>query len=526
MSSSSAYSNVLLKSPVQAQTASVQKRDYQDDQLSTSFQQHFQDVRESVRNQDEPVARATPKKAAPTSANNHDKKSPQVHKADKNDSRDNVSKNEKSSDANEKVADQNADEKASIDKDSDSKTAAKKTTTDDDQAATASAEPVVATNPNTAPASPVGIAIAQIGTAESGTEAEAETTAENLIAPTGKTGVLAGDSDKAGDTKNGLTTLSTVDQTKVEKSGSDKVGADTDISLANAQIAAANTQTQPSANVDAAAGQAPGILAGAGVVQTKPATDQVTAPTDDATEADSLSLLANPPEGGKSSAKTVAATDVKVATSSDSAPTQILDTKSSFEKALQNLVHSESSGRDESTSLSAAQTTSSTTSSTNVLDAMQRFSDAQTPAARSFVVQTAVPVPVGQPQWSQAVGEKVLWLAAQNVSAAEIHLNPENLGPMQVKVSVNQDQTTVNFTSHHPVVREVLDQNMGRLRDMFSEQGLNLVNVDVSDKSFSRQQGDSKDQKGQANTNDVNVEEEAPVAMTAIVQKRLVDHYA
>jgi len=515
MSSSSAYSNVLLISPLQAQTASVQKRDYQDDQLSTSFQQHFQDVRESVRNQDEPVARATPKKAAPTSANNHDKKSPQVHKADKNDSRDNVSKNEKSSDANEKVADQNADEKASIDKDSDSKTAAKKTTTDDDQAATASAEPVVATNPNTTPATPGGIAIAPIGTAESNTEAEAETTAENLIAPTGKTDVLAGDSDKAGDTKSGLTTLSTADQTKVEKSGSDKIatGSDTDLSQVN-QITTANVQT--------------GVLADAGVIQPKSTTDQVTATpaTDDATEADSLSLLANPPEGGKSSAKTVAATDVKVATSPDSTSTQVLDTKSSFEKALQNLVHSESSGRDESTSLPAAQTTSSTTSTTNVLDAMQRFSDAQTPAARSFVVQTAVPVPVGQPQWSQAVGEKVLWLAAQNVSAAEIHLNPENLGPMQVKVSVNQDQTTVNFTSHHPVVREVLDQNMGRLRDMFSEQGLNLVNVDVSDKSFSRQQGDSKDQKGQANTNDVNIEEEAPVAMTAIVQKRLVDHYA
>jgi flagellar hook-length control protein FliK len=97
---------------------------------------------------------------------------------------------------------------------------------------------------------------------------------------------------------------------------------------------------------------------------------------------------------------------------------------------------------------------------------------------------------------------------------------------LQVKVSVNQEQATINFTSHHAVVREVLDQNLGRLRDMFSEQGLNLANVDVSDKSFSRQQSDSKDQKGQAGTNDGTHDDETPAAVSAIVQQRLVDHYA
>ena len=124
------------------------------------------------------------------------------------------------------------------------------------------------------------------------------------------------------------------------------------------------------------------------------------------------------------------------------------------------------------------------------------------------------------------MGEKVLWLAAQNVSSAEINLHPKDLGPMQVRVSVNQEQTTVSFTSHHAVVREVLDQNLNRLRDMFSEQGLNLVNVDVSDKSFSRRQGDAQDQKAQGGSQDVASEEETVVAMSAIVQQRLVDHYA
>jgi flagellar hook-length control protein FliK len=163
---------------------------------------------------------------------------------------------------------------------------------------------------------------------------------------------------------------------------------------------------------------------------------------------------------------------------------------------------------------------------TSLTEPLVRIVESQSPAARSFVAQTGVPVPVGQPQWSQAVGEKVLWLAAQNVSAAEIRLDPPDLGQLHVKVSVNQDQATVTFTSPHPAVREALDQQLNRLREMFSEQGLNLVNVDVSDRS-APQQGQDHDHGERAGaSSDTDDEELTPVAMTPITSTRLVDHYA
>jgi flagellar hook-length control protein FliK len=152
--------------------------------------------------------------------------------------------------------------------------------------------------------------------------------------------------------------------------------------------------------------------------------------------------------------------------------------------------------------------------------------DAPIPSARSFIVQTAVPTPLGQPQWSQAVGDRVLWLAAQNITSAEIHLNPKDIGPLQVNVSVNQDQATVSFTSHHAVVREVLDQSLNRLREMFTEQGLNLANVDVSEKSFARQQGDAKHEDGRVNHQDALTDEEETVLTSAVTHHRLVDYYA
>lgn len=163
---------------------------------------------------------------------------------------------------------------------------------------------------------------------------------------------------------------------------------------------------------------------------------------------------------------------------------------------------------------------------TAAVESLTRLTEAQSPAARAFVVQTGVPVTVGTPQWSQAVGDKVLWLAAQNVSAAEIRLDPPELGPMQVRVSINQDQASVTFTSPHPVVREALDQQLNRLREMFSEQGLNLVNVDVSDKSFAQQEREQKESAKNQTGTELDDDDLVPVGLSQTISTRLVDHYA
>jgi flagellar hook-length control protein FliK len=166
------------------------------------------------------------------------------------------------------------------------------------------------------------------------------------------------------------------------------------------------------------------------------------------------------------------------------------------------------------------------TSSNIVAELNTRLADTSTNIPRNFVVQTQIPVNVAHSQWSQAVGEKVLWLAAQNISAAEIKLDPPELGTLQVKVSLHQDQASVTFVSPHAPVRDAIDQQMQRLRDMFQEQGIHLLNVDVSDKSFSRQRQDAESQNKQAASTfeeDVN-----PIAVTDLSSRsiRLIDHYA
>lgn len=107
------------------------------------------------------------------------------------------------------------------------------------------------------------------------------------------------------------------------------------------------------------------------------------------------------------------------------------------------------------------------------------------------------PVPMHQAGWGEAVVDRVMLLSSQNLKSAEIQLDPAELGRLEVRISVNQEQTQVTFASANAGVREALEGQMHRLREMFAQQGMNLLDVNVSDQSLNRGwQGQGGDGKG------------------------------
>nr|WP_246533323.1 flagellar hook-length control protein FliK [Pseudomonas lalucatii] len=89
-----------------------------------------------------------------------------------------------------------------------------------------------------------------------------------------------------------------------------------------------------------------------------------------------------------------------------------------------------------------------------------------------------------------------MWLSSQNLKSAEIQLDPAELGRLEVRINMSQEQTQVTFASPNAGVREALEGQMHRLRELFSQQGMNLLDVNVSDQSLSRgwqgQEGDGR----------------------------------
>lgn len=105
-------------------------------------------------------------------------------------------------------------------------------------------------------------------------------------------------------------------------------------------------------------------------------------------------------------------------------------------------------------------------------------------------------IPVGQPGWDRAVGERIHWMVGQNIQHAEIKLNPPNLGPLEIKVSLHNDQTSVTFVATQAPTREALEASIPRLRELFGEINLNLANVDVGQQQAGESTQDEKTQSG------------------------------
>ena len=102
---------------------------------------------------------------------------------------------------------------------------------------------------------------------------------------------------------------------------------------------------------------------------------------------------------------------------------------------------------------------------------------------------------VGSTAWNQALGEKIVWMAAGAQQSATLTLNPPNMGPLQIVLNVTNEQATASFFSAQPEVRQALEAAFPRLREMMNEAGIQLGQATVS--ADTPQQNDTSDRQAQ-----------------------------
>ncbi|HEU4603687.1 MAG TPA: flagellar hook-length control protein FliK, partial [Steroidobacteraceae bacterium] len=93
--------------------------------------------------------------------------------------------------------------------------------------------------------------------------------------------------------------------------------------------------------------------------------------------------------------------------------------------------------------------------------------------------QQTVHSPVGSPQWRDEVSAKVSVMVQQGNTSASLRLSPEHLGPLEVRISVQNDQASVWFGAAHADTRAAIEHALPRLREMFASQGLSLADTGV-----------------------------------------------
>lgn len=88
--------------------------------------------------------------------------------------------------------------------------------------------------------------------------------------------------------------------------------------------------------------------------------------------------------------------------------------------------------------------------------------------------------------WGRVLSSRVVWMAREGVQQASLKLNPANMGPVEVKLHMHNDQANISFIAQHATTRDALEQALPRLRESFQENGMQLAHADVSQQSFSQ----------------------------------------
>ena len=144
-----------------------------------------------------------------------------------------------------------------------------------------------------------------------------------------------------------------------------------------------------------------------------------------------------------------------------------------------------------------------------------------TDAANAAPVEHTVAVPVHDRHWPTAMAAQVLILSGDKVRAATLRLTPEHLGPLEVRIDMQDSSVNVNFTAAHAETRAALEQAMPQLRSVLAGAGLTLGQATVQQQARHGSQNPNTMLRGAGSVDEVN---EVPVTVWRALG--LIDEYA
>ncbi|QEQ95804.1 flagellar hook-length control protein FliK [Neptunomonas concharum] len=142
------------------------------------------------------------------------------------------------------------------------------------------------------------------------------------------------------------------------------------------------------------------------------------------------------------------------------------------------------------------------------------------------VLQMPQGITPNHPAWPQVVSERLAWVSGQQVQSATLQLDPPELGSLQVKLQISNEQVSVTFVSPHASTRDALEQNLPRLREMLAEQGMSLGESFVNDQSSGGGKGERDESSGRMGYDLSAGEVETSSEVVSRGNVSLVDYYA
>ena len=122
----------------------------------------------------------------------------------------------------------------------------------------------------------------------------------------------------------------------------------------------------------------------------------------------------------------------------------------------------------------------------------------------------------GTPAFAHELGQQIAWMSNGDIKEASIRLHPEDMGQLDVKISVHENRVDVAFAAQHPAAVQAVNQTLTQLDTMLAHHGLQLGQTQVG------QQQSGQDGQGNGKSFAQVAQGDAEPGDTADVQRATV----
>jgi len=140
-------------------------------------------------------------------------------------------------------------------------------------------------------------------------------------------------------------------------------------------------------------------------------------------------------------------------------------------------------------------------------------------------------LPLKHPQWGQALGQRIVFMSNNSLQQAQITLNPQNLGQIQVTLQLDKEQKMhISLVAQNGMTRESMENSLPRLRDMMEQAGVQVASVDIHEQKQTFSENESSHAQNGKNRTEHSLAEEAFVEESTLATvgstDNIVDYYA
>jgi flagellar hook-length control protein FliK len=139
---------------------------------------------------------------------------------------------------------------------------------------------------------------------------------------------------------------------------------------------------------------------------------------------------------------------------------------------------------------------------------MSKLNTDTTQSQKSITALNTETIAIYRKDFANAVKDKVMVMINQKIQQIEIQLDPPEMGNVHVRVNLQNEQAAVQFIVQNPQAKDALEQNMGKLRDMLAESGVDVGDANIEQRQPGEQSEASFGEDGASDQNNGNSEQE------------------